>query len=511
MTLLVLQLHNIVCGSTNQHQIGWKPWTGDGPNIVDIANSECNPWRVDAPNKNARPENLPWAPQITAPMPLEAVYSLMKEQEEDPNEKNILDGNNFRVNRSPVVVRKEYFQSNKNGIDQSKVTDDVLGFCSLVLSYAKAAKTKLAPNESPKLFTTFMPRTEFNTIYNQVKPKFKGDLFTLFESLACYRTVGEDRVESVTTSLLLAHLTATRVDTEYCSGSPEAPESNGKFGALSFTNTASNPPATVNIKDWIQGIGKGDPSPDALSKFDESIDGSIGGLGSKMERIYGHSPLLSVVNGISPTLGVILGSRLVPLFEFRNLDFIMTSGMEDFMGKVDSAIQDLHKTYAVAPTLPDDPAESPSTNPSPAVVAPVDPPSQPSCVPNPTDSVRDSHENQLKKATEKFCHDYAANSIPIGPINIAHTIIANYQLKLGRNPTRVELEYKPDMGKQDDVYDISVTSVDNCTPSGGFNIPTPVADNQCADILYNAWKNCKSLLFLFLCVFLPPNFLRAIC
>ena len=150
----------------------------------------------------------------------------MKEQEKDPSERNILDGSNFRNDRSAVVVRKEYFQSNKNGIDQSKVTDDVLGFCSLVLSYAKNAKIKLAPNESPKLSTTFMPRTEFNTIYNQVKPKIKGDLFALFESLACYRTLHDDRVESVATSLLLAHLTATRVDTEYCSGSPEAPEPN---------------------------------------------------------------------------------------------------------------------------------------------------------------------------------------------------------------------------------------------------------------------------------------------
>ncbi len=120
-------------------------------------------------------------------MPLEALYSLMQEQLLDPSNRNILDGICPRGDFL-VVVTQEYFQSNTNGIDASKVTDDVLGFCSLVLSYAKAASNALLPDQSPKLFLTFMPRTEFNTIYQQVKTKILGDLFTLFNSLACYTT-----------------------------------------------------------------------------------------------------------------------------------------------------------------------------------------------------------------------------------------------------------------------------------------------------------------------------------
>ena len=119
--------------------------------------------------------------------PLEAVYSLMKEQRAQPDrepERNILDGMSRGDNL--VLVTQEYFQSNTNGIDGSKVTDDVLGFYSLVLSYAKAASQKLQPDQSPKLFLTFMPRTEINTIYKQVKSKITGDLFNLFNSLACY-------------------------------------------------------------------------------------------------------------------------------------------------------------------------------------------------------------------------------------------------------------------------------------------------------------------------------------
>ena len=121
-------------------------------------------------------------------MPLEALYSLMKEQREYPNPepgRNLLDGICPRGDFL-VLVTQEYFQSSPNGIDGSKVTDDVLGFCSLVLSYAKAASQTLKPDQSPKLFLTFMPRTEFNTIFAQVKSKIPGDLFNLFNFLACY-------------------------------------------------------------------------------------------------------------------------------------------------------------------------------------------------------------------------------------------------------------------------------------------------------------------------------------
>ena len=122
-------------------------------------------------------------------MPLEALYKLMTENEADPQDKNILDGTNFRSDKSLVVVQQAYFQSNPNGLDQSKMSDDVLAFCSLVLSYAKAATNTLRGDQSPKFFLEFMPRTEFITLFGIVKSKLTGDLFKLFDNLACYKTV----------------------------------------------------------------------------------------------------------------------------------------------------------------------------------------------------------------------------------------------------------------------------------------------------------------------------------
>lgn len=168
-------------------QIGWAPWKGDRPKTLNIDNNKCNPWNIEV-NTNEKPESLPWSPQITAPMPLEALYSLMEENLKDPLEKNILDGTNFRFRDKLVLVTKDYFVSKPNNIDGSKITNDVLAFCTLVLSYAKAATENLKPDQSPKLFIPFMPRTEFNTMFQIVKPKLTGDLFSLFDTLACYNT-----------------------------------------------------------------------------------------------------------------------------------------------------------------------------------------------------------------------------------------------------------------------------------------------------------------------------------
>lgn len=112
---------------------------------------------------------------------------------------------------------------------------------------------------------------------------------------------------------------------------------NKKFETLEFKNEAAIPAAQMSIKSWIEGIGS---NKDLLTAFDKSIDGSIGGLGSKTEKMY-NSP------------------RSVPLFEFRSLDSIVTethmagkqklTGIVDFMTAADKAVQDLHKTYKNAP------------------------------------------------------------------------------------------------------------------------------------------------------------------
>lgn len=121
-------------------------------------------------------------------MPLEALYSLMRENKQNLREdRNVLDGETIRYPDGLNLVTQEYFQSTPNDIVGSTVADDVLAFCTLVLSYAKPAAL-LRYGQSPKLFTAFMPRTEFNTLFRQVRGRIPGDLFALFKKLACYQT-----------------------------------------------------------------------------------------------------------------------------------------------------------------------------------------------------------------------------------------------------------------------------------------------------------------------------------
>jgi hypothetical protein len=81
-------------------------------------------------------------------MPLEALYSLMKGQVADPDKKNVLNGDNFKFLKSVKLVMQQHFWS--SGMDKTKVTDDVLAFCTLGLMYSKGAKKDLQLGQSPK-------------------------------------------------------------------------------------------------------------------------------------------------------------------------------------------------------------------------------------------------------------------------------------------------------------------------------------------------------------------------
>ena len=130
---------------------------------------------------------LEWTPQVTAAMPLEAIHWLMDQGKQ--NGMRIYDPG---VNMVKVIP--EFFKTSPGRVTQNQVQNrpDVLGFFSIVLSFAKAAKL-VEENESPKVVSKIMPRTDFTTIFetqgiSEVIPK--EHLYDIVKALACFKNTG---------------------------------------------------------------------------------------------------------------------------------------------------------------------------------------------------------------------------------------------------------------------------------------------------------------------------------
>lgn len=154
---------------------------------VEIEDSTCNPWTITEPEEDGAAAGLKWAMQVTAPLPLEAISDLFS--------KAVTGGSSALLpsispDRGVVSVTKEFFQANPNGISSDSVTDDVLGFFSLVLSYAKGAKEE-DEDTSPKEIISIMPRTDWTNVFNQVKADVPGTLYDVVKIVACYKRSGD--------------------------------------------------------------------------------------------------------------------------------------------------------------------------------------------------------------------------------------------------------------------------------------------------------------------------------
>ncbi|KAL9094049.1 MAG: hypothetical protein Q9165_003719 [Trypethelium subeluteriae] len=101
-----------------------------------------------------------------------------------------------------------------------------------------------------------------------------------------------------------------------------------------FKATGKGQTQLLNVQDWINSIEKGDV-PDRLSRLDELVDSSIGGLKEQMENVMGTQDL-------------------VPLFEFRNLGSVTVEDgtISSRVVSIEQAIMNYHKDYANGKGLP---------------------------------------------------------------------------------------------------------------------------------------------------------------
>lgn len=94
-------------------------------------------------------------------------------------------------------------------------------------------------------------------------------------------------------------------------------------------NTDTNQQQCLTVEDWMTSIVSG-PAPDKLTKLDELIDTSIGGLATALENIIDTT-------------------RAVPLFEFRNLPAVNAGQMQAAVSKAEQAVITYFNKYKTPP------------------------------------------------------------------------------------------------------------------------------------------------------------------
>lgn len=233
-------------------QVNWKLSEGDQVNID--GGGACNPFTATLNSRYSDPnfldshgysespkllnskiggEDFKWAPQVTAPYPFQGIAALFAANHFGKSTETILSSPRKNVNM--IYVTPDFFQSSPGGISSGMAGYDLLGFFSVILSYAKAAHS-LPVDFSPKLLFPIMPRTEFTTMYSQIKSQIpeSASLYEILKILACYRYKDQNQLELAVPPLLFVTITVAnqlvcRLDTDYCTGTLESFTPNSRM------------------------------------------------------------------------------------------------------------------------------------------------------------------------------------------------------------------------------------------------------------------------------------------
>ncbi|KAI9172688.1 hypothetical protein HJFPF1_02199 [Paramyrothecium foliicola] len=280
----------------------------------DTEDDGCNTWFVTSESKGKKDGDF--SAQITVAMPLNAMDELFKLTKTNGQHK--LLALSTRKKEKMVWVNKKFFMDTPEGVDGSDA--EVRGFFSLLLTYAKHADTANV-DQSAKMISSFMPRTNFVTMYQIISSKIPGvDIYELAKKLACYKNDMEKDDQG-----------EWEIMDDESQGGPDLLRwcDNGvptaRMDQAVFTMKDNEKrPFTVPVKDWIQKIGSGER--DMLQEGDAQVDRQIGALGGKMEWVLNTK-------------------REAPIFEFRDLGSSKPSGFRAFVEAAEKAAVDLHTQY----------------------------------------------------------------------------------------------------------------------------------------------------------------------
>ncbi|KAI0154574.1 hypothetical protein GGR57DRAFT_512079 [Xylariaceae sp. FL1272] len=305
----------------------WNPSHSSPP--VKVAGSDCL-WTVEEMGENLASTSV-WQRQITVPMPLEAVGYLISQTRGSYSGVALLPRAKIRT-QNLVFVDTPFFQSAPQGVTTNPAPD-VLGFFSLVVSYAKAVLGREKIQESAKFMLPFMPRNDFQTLFDSIRDGL-GDvleagpdvLYNIVNTLACYEWQLDEETGDYYED----------IDPRFCSGTPDAPQIGTKLDETRFlmTNGKDGPPPSFTIKEWMNDLQASEG--DRLSRGDQTYDSQIGNFTDRMEYVFGTT-------------------RLVPLFEFRDLGGSTSSEWEALITTAEDEVVNLHQMFQAPPRIPTHP------------------------------------------------------------------------------------------------------------------------------------------------------------
>lgn len=284
----------------------WAPHKGLEVMIEGF--EKFGPWIVQAPEKPTGSQYLNWGLQVTTPFPLSVIPSLV-------------------IGPSILLERKVYPKltkdmlpwtgSKKNGTAKYLDNLEVLGFLTIVLGYVKAAGVN-DPSQGPKHSSPIMPRTDFRTMYAQVKTTVKDWIQKVHDNPEVTEHYGFKVVD------LKSFVLAVGID---CGFRPKGEKDFPDSLVLRWEDWHSTKGEIhqLSIKDWLVDLPEDKDTVDLVSSYDKEYQaGQIGGLGKKMEKIIG-------------------GAKPLPIFEFRDLSAVFTGDIPKRLQDLEKAVRKAHK------------------------------------------------------------------------------------------------------------------------------------------------------------------------
>ncbi len=257
-------------------------------------------------------------------MPLEGLLQVLKDGKDKKD--NVLANKGASYNDKIVIPTKDSFKD-FGKIKQDDITDEFLGFFSLLTTYCVVANDN-EERFGPKRSLNIMPRTDFLAMYKKfIEEKLRAEITecgnSLYTIVSTVSGVPDNKLKDYEFKWKPDDL-RNKVDQDW--DGKEDMIKKGRLGVLKFLDT-------LQMNDKVA-----QKQLDLVKLMDLSTrHGQIGALNDRMESVVGHPELPA------------------PIFEFRDLEATNGGELARRMGAYEDKAIEMHnvKAGSTAETLQD--------------------------------------------------------------------------------------------------------------------------------------------------------------